>query len=728
MESLYSSLIVFSGVTITLLGAFLLASERQLKNRQRELDEFKRHQGAKPIQSPTAGEHSEAPLAAELVAENVALVKEVSSLSNQLEDKQRRLDEYRNQQHRLLSVQSDNQQLRETLDSLRTQLEKTDEQSTRRIQEVEDHRATLQANVTALRQQLAEKEAVADSLQSEAQQTAKIQGDNQALCVENQRLQEEVAKLQAQLQTNDERLNVTSAQYNAIVEQRAQLQSEFTESKDQAERLAAKNTGLLEELRQLSEKLIASEKNFEELSRIQENQRLENQSVLETKDRLQCEIAEVHSQLTTTQSQLDAYVERNEKLQTENNELKQELEQRKASIDKLQSAERRHAEIQSESQELRMQNQVLQQELEKHRTQLNASEVRLQQSVDQNQELSDRCAHLEAEVADWKQRREESQAKIRELEAVQQQLANVESREMIYREQRQKLETRIVDLERELAEAKNQQGSQETERLCQELGDENRRLRAEVSEWQRRLVGGEENQKQLSILRQQLDDLRIEHARLIDEKRQAHDEVVANSEPVRDVLRVPSESGETPLLQSITDNIAELSLNSVGSDETRGDQTFHESRGSAASTHAAKDVKVVPLGRTTATQKWSPRAVPVVVVLIASAVFVGLLGTQFSTSTEPGVAPEPSANEFAADEDPKPQTKAAPHLRGTFETIRSAQVYGGPSENAALIANIGPGMKLNVINSSDGWLEVRSKHGRPPGFIRQDAAVRIGQN
>jgi hypothetical protein len=124
MESLYSSLIVFSGVTITLLGAFLLASERQLKNRQRELDEFKRHQGAKPIQSPTAGEHSEAPLAAELVAENVALVKEVSSLSNQLEDKQRRLDEYRNQQHRLLSVQSDNQQLRETLDSLRTQLEK----------------------------------------------------------------------------------------------------------------------------------------------------------------------------------------------------------------------------------------------------------------------------------------------------------------------------------------------------------------------------------------------------------------------------------------------------------------------------------------------------------------------------------------------------------------------------------------------------------------------------
>jgi len=44
-----------------------------------------------------------------------------------------------------------------------------------------------------------------------------------------------------------------------------------------------------------------------------------------------------------------------------------------------------------------------------------------------------------------------------------------------------------------------------------------------------------------------------------------------------------------------------------------------------------------------------------------------------------------------------------------------------------VVGNIGPGTKLNVVDSSDGWLEIRSKHGRPPGFVRQDAAVRIGQ-
>jgi hypothetical protein len=33
-----------------------------------------------------------------------------------------------------------------------------------------------------------------------------------------------------------------------------------------------------------------------------------------------------------------------------------------------------------------------------------------------------------------------------------------------------------------------------------------------------------------------------------------------------------------------------------------------------------------------------------------------------------------------------------------------------------------------VVDSRNGWLEIRSKHGRPPGFIQKTAAIRIGQN
>jgi hypothetical protein len=104
------------------------------------------------------------------------------------------------------------------------------------------------------------------------------------------------------------------------------------------------------------------------------------------------------------------------------------------------------------------------------------------------------------------------------------------------------------------------------------------------------------------------------------------------------------------------------------------------------------------------------------------------LATSFSTSEKSAGANETSSDEYTAEVVSKPQIKSLPRVRGTFETVRPTQVYTGPSESSALIGNIGPGMKLNVVDSSNGWLEVRSKHGRPPGFIRQEAAVRIGQN
>ena len=64
-------------------------------------------------------------------------------------------------------------------------------------------------------------------------------------------------------------------------------------------------------------------------------------------------------------------------------------------------------------------------------------------------------------------------------------------------------------------------------------------------------------------------------------------------------------------------------------------------------------------------------------------------------------------------------------VQGTFKITRSTQVYSEPSDTSRLIAHIKPGMKINVVDSREGWLEIRSKHGRPPGFVRQAAAVRI---
>jgi hypothetical protein len=64
----------------------------------------------------------------------------------------------------------------------------------------------------------------------------------------------------------------------------------------------------------------------------------------------------------------------------------------------------------------------------------------------------------------------------------------------------------------------------------------------------------------------------------------------------------------------------------------------------------------------------------------------------------------------------------------SYEIIHPTRVFSAPRADSQLIANIEPGTQVNVVDSRDGWLEIRSKHGRPPGFIQKTAAKRIGQN
>lgn len=73
-------------------------------------------------------------------------------------------------------------------------------------------------------------------------------------------------------------------------------------------------------------------------------------------------------------------------------------------------------------------------------------------------------------------------------------------------------------------------------------------------------------------------------------------------------------------------------------------------------------------------------------------------------------------------------TKPASNNWESYEVIQSTRVFSAPRGDSQLIANIEPGTQVNVVDSRDGWLEIRSKHGRPPGFIQKTAAVRIGQN
>jgi uncharacterized protein YgiM (DUF1202 family) len=68
-----------------------------------------------------------------------------------------------------------------------------------------------------------------------------------------------------------------------------------------------------------------------------------------------------------------------------------------------------------------------------------------------------------------------------------------------------------------------------------------------------------------------------------------------------------------------------------------------------------------------------------------------------------------------ADQNPSPER--------FYQTVRSTSVFEEPSASSRKVGSIANGTKVRVVGSTDDWLEVRSKQGRPPGFIRRDDAV-----
>jgi hypothetical protein len=62
---------------------------------------------------------------------------------------------------------------------------------------------------------------------------------------------------------------------------------------------------------------------------------------------------------------------------------------------------------------------------------------------------------------------------------------------------------------------------------------------------------------------------------------------------------------------------------------------------------------------------------------------------------------------------------------GAYSIVRRTQVFSEASDSSAFVATIDAGTEVNVVSARNGWYEIRSKTGRPPGFIRQEHARRL---
>jgi hypothetical protein len=60
---------------------------------------------------------------------------------------------------------------------------------------------------------------------------------------------------------------------------------------------------------------------------------------------------------------------------------------------------------------------------------------------------------------------------------------------------------------------------------------------------------------------------------------------------------------------------------------------------------------------------------------------------------------------------------------GIYETTRSTTVFESPSASSQVLANIPGGTRIDVVNANGQWLEVHSRRGKPPGFIRREDAT-----
>jgi uncharacterized membrane protein YccC len=170
METLLAWLLTFSPAAMIVLGILLLAAERELRKQRRELVKIRRNhrtseaQGSEPYPS----------VELELMTKNKYLIEKISSLSSELEESKKTVEELQCEQRQLVSAGEIEQQ--------------------------------LQASQEAIK-----------AVEAEQQ---RLGGVN----LENQQLRVEIENLRNQLQTSESLINTTASQYREVVDRDLQLE------------------------------------------------------------------------------------------------------------------------------------------------------------------------------------------------------------------------------------------------------------------------------------------------------------------------------------------------------------------------------------------------------------------------------------------------------------------------------------------------------------------------
>jgi len=429
----------------------------------------------------------------------------------------------------------------------------------------------------------------------------------------------------------------------------------------------------------------------------------------------------------------------NQELENQLNILSGKLELSRRTIEELQGTQRSTGSADVTTQELQAANDRLKTEVTELRNRLEAGAARITGSpADQS------------EMTDLQRKLEESHGKLREFESLQQKVASFDALAEGHREERQRMESRIAELEREISTGQEKIRESEAlrdrlaeaERNQETLRSESRQRDEEIARWRERIAEGEENHRRLASLQAPYNELISKQTALAERQREFQEELAGFARMI--AVSAQEASSLSSKLQPSSDvsehSIVQPREAGTASPEPRTTRRFDIFSGVVVLAAAAALLAGQYLG--------SNRSESTAPVVTASALPV-TESTMQPVKASPGGNTQPTPNEAStvvpetsAAKDTKPplkenrQTSKPTELAkqespapGTYEVTQASQVYAAPNERSQLIGEIEPGVKVNVVNTRDGWLEIHSKHGRPPGFIRREAAARIaGRN
>ena len=447
---------------------------------------------------------------------------------------------------------------------------------------------------------------------------------------------------------------------------------------------------------------------------------------------------------------------KNQELKKEMALLQDDLEAAHRAIDELRSnrpAAANGATL-GEIAQLRNANSQLDAQVEELRRQLQASAAQHDTASAADSGASERQTQLENALIDLKQQLEKSQTQVRQLESSPMPVVDASASEASHQEESQRLQARIAELEKDLSAGAEitreldtlQRRLRESEKQEQELRDSLQRRENEIPQWQERIAASEEIKQRLLALQPVYDQLVAKHGSLIEHQRAYHGELKSFAQflsashdgtiatPTYIDLQAERETAMPAALLHMADNGSDMHHAATASVRTdpvdeglapqakRGLSTFHalivlvvcgavaalfwSQSGDQPVIHAAKPLPLAGPEKKAAPKPVQQRGAPANEA-VASATPVG------RANGTPATQPEKQANA---------QPAAA---AGTYEVTRGTQVFAAPTEFARQLGEVEPGLKVNVVNGRDGWLEIHSKHGRPPGYIRSDAVARV---